>query len=277
MSTGQFVASAPTTRIAVVMPALDEEGAVGGQVRAILAHPGFRRLPISAVIVVDNGSTDATAREAQAAGATVVSQPIRGYGAACLAGVLAATDSDVVLLLDADGSDDLDGASRVAALSLQGRAELVMGSRTTGYLEPGALTLAQRMGNSLATLLMRLLCGGRRISDIGPLRAMHRADLLALGMTEMTYGWSTEMLVKALRARYRILEVPVGYHRRTAGRSKVSGSVVGALKAGWCILATVLRYARWRPANQPDSNASARTCASQASGNLSAMPRSERK
>jgi glycosyltransferase involved in cell wall biosynthesis len=251
-STDQFITSAATvTRIAIVMPALNEEGAVGGQIRALLAHAAFGRLPISQVIVVDNGSTDATAREARAAGARVVSQPMRGYGAACLAGVLAATDADAVLLMDADGSDDLDGAAQVASLCLQDKAELVMGSRFAGSVEPGALTLPQRAGNSLATLLMRLLCGGQRMSDIGPVRAIRRADLLALGMTEMTYGWSTEMLVKALRAGYRIVEVPVGYHRRTAGRSKVSGSVAGAVRAGWCILTTVLRYARWRPVHQP--------------------------
>jgi glycosyltransferase involved in cell wall biosynthesis len=254
-STSQLGAMAPTIRIAVVMPALNEEGAVGGQIRALLAHPAFGRLPVAQLIVVDNGSTDATANEAEAAGATVVSQPIRGYGAACLAGVLAATDSEVVLLMDADGSDDLDGAARVAALCLQDSAKLVIGSRTAGSVEPGALTLAQRAGNSLATLLMRFLCGGRRISDIGPVRAIRRADLLALGMSEMTYGWSTEMLVKALRAGYRIVEVPVDYHRRASGRSKVSGSVGGALRAGWCILATVLRYARWRPAHQPGGSA----------------------
>jgi hypothetical protein len=102
---------------------------------------------------------------------------------------------------------------------------------------------------------MSLLCGGQRISDIGPVRAIRRADLLALDMAEMTYGWSTEMLVKALRARYRIVEVPVGYHRRVAGRSKVSGTVGGSVRAGWCILATVLRYSRWRPVNHPSRNA----------------------
>jgi glycosyltransferase involved in cell wall biosynthesis len=250
MSTSELTNSAPAGSIAVVMPALNEAAAVGGQVRAILAHPDFIRLPISLLIVVDNGSSDDTAQVALAAGATVVSQPIQGYGSACLAGVLAATDAGVVLLLDADGSDDLDGAARVATLCLQGKAELVMGSRVTGQLDPGALTLAQRIGNGLATLLMRLLCGGPRITDIGPVRAINRADLLALDMSEMTYGWSTEMLVKALRARYRIIEVPVGYHRRAAGRSKVSGTVSGSVRAGWCILATVLRYARWRPANQ---------------------------
>jgi glycosyltransferase involved in cell wall biosynthesis len=254
MSTARRTTSMSGTRIAVVMPALNEEDAVGRQVRAMLAHPDFNRLHLAQIIVVDNGSDDATASVAQAAGATVVRQPVRGYGAACLAGVLAATDAEVVLLMDADGSDDLDGAARVAALSLEGRAELVMGSRTAGHREKGALTLPQRMGNALATMLLQLFCGGRRISDIGPVRALRRSDLLALDMSEMTYGWSMEMLVKAVRANYRILEVPVDYRRRIAGRSKVSGSVRGAIRAGWSILATVLRYARWRPLHQRGSD-----------------------
>jgi glycosyltransferase involved in cell wall biosynthesis len=250
MSKGSLTALISGTRLAVVMPALNEEAAVGRQVRAMLAHSGFDRLPLAQIIVVDNGSDDATASVAEAAGATVVRQPMRGYGAACLAGVLAAADADVVLLMDADGSDDLDGAALVAALSLEGKAELIMGSRTAGNPERGALTLPQRAGNALATLLLQLFCGGQRISDIGPVRALRRADLLALDMSEMTYGWSIEMLVKAVRANYRILEVPVDYRRRIAGRSKVSGTVQGTIRAGWCILATVLRYARWQPINQ---------------------------
>ena len=130
------------TRIAVVMPALDEEATVAPQVRAILAHPILGTFPIVRVIVVDNGSTDATASVAQSAGAMVVSQPTHGYGAACLAGVVAAVDADIVLLMDADGSDDLDGAARVAESFLQGSAELVMGSRTMGYRQPGAVDAA---------------------------------------------------------------------------------------------------------------------------------------
>src|SRR5215469_1641941 len=120
MSTGSLTTQVSGTRIAIVMPALNEEGAVGRQVLSILAHPGFDRLHLAQIIVVDNGSEDATASVAQAAGATVVRQCVRGYGAACLAGVLAA-DADVVLLMDADGSDDLDGTARVAALFLEGK------------------------------------------------------------------------------------------------------------------------------------------------------------
>ncbi len=246
MSTG----SQPTTggadaRITVIMPARNEEATVGHQVHALLLDPAFAALSVRQVIVVDNGSTDQTAAVAHAAGARVVRQPQPGYGAACLAGVLAADDADIVLLMDADGSDDIAGAARVATLLLAGTAQLVMGSRTRGAVEPGALTVPQRLGNRVATVLLWLLCG-EHITDLGPVRAIRRADLVALGMREMTYGWSTEMLVKAARAGYRIREVPVDYHRRGGGRSKVSGTVYGTVRAGWCILATVLRYARWR-------------------------------
>jgi glycosyltransferase involved in cell wall biosynthesis len=237
----------PTPRICVVMPARNEEATVGRQVRAVLADATWRALPLSQIIVVDNGSVDATAAVARAAGAVVVHQPRPGYGAACLAGVMAA-DADVVLLMDADGSDDIAGAASVAALAMQGRAELVMGSRTRGAVDKGALTVPQRVGNAIATVLLRLLLG-QRVSDLGPVRAIYRSDLLALGMSEMTYGWSTEMLVKAARARYRILEVPVDYHCRRGGQSKVSGTIRGSLRAGWCIMSTIVRYARWRKAD----------------------------
>jgi glycosyltransferase involved in cell wall biosynthesis len=233
-------------RVVVVMPALNEAAAVGAQVRAALAHPALRTLPLARIIVVDNGSDDDTAANARAAGAAVVSEPQRGYGRACLAGVLAALDAEIILLMDADGSDDLAGAAQVARLALTGAADLAMGSRTRGQVERGALTPQQRAGNAVAALLLRLLCGAR-VSDLGPLRAIRRETLLALDMREMTYGWSTEMLVKAARAGLRIVEVPVDYHRRAAGESKVSGTLAGSVRAGWRILAAVLRYARWRP------------------------------
>jgi glycosyltransferase involved in cell wall biosynthesis len=234
-------------RVVIVMPALNEEAAVGAQVRAAWAHPALRALPLARVIVVDNGSDDATTAVARAAGAEVVSEPTRGYGRACLAGVRAAHVGDIILQMDADGSDDLAGAAQVARLALAGGADLAMGSRVRGVVEPGALTPQQRMGNAIATRLMRLLCGAR-VSDLGPVRAIRRETLLALDMREMTYGWSTEMLVKAARAGLRIVESPVDYHRRAGGASKVSGTLAGTVRAGWRILSAVLRYARWRPA-----------------------------
>lgn len=232
-------------RIVVIMPALNEEAAVGAQVRAALAHPAFAALPLARVIVVDNGSDDATATVARAAGAEVVSEPRRGYGRACLAGALAAADGDMLLLMDADGSDDLAGAARVARLALAG-ADLAMGSRTRGVVEPGALTPQQLVGNAIAATLMRLLCGVR-VSDLGPVRAIRRETLLAFDMREMTYGWPTEMLVKAARAGLRVVETPVDYHRRAGGQSKVSGTLVGSARAGWRIFTAIARYARWRP------------------------------
>lgn len=234
-------------RVAIVMPALNEAVTVGDHVRAVWAHPAFRALPLARVIVVDNGSDDATAAVARAAGAEVVSEPRRGYGRACLSGVLAAGDADIIVQMDADGSDDLTGAARVARLVLDGSADLALGSRTAGTVERGALTAQQRVGNAVAVTMIALLCGVR-VSDLSPVRAIRRETLLALDMREMTYGWSTEMLVKAARMDLRIAEVPVDYHRRAGGRSKVSGTLVGSVRAGWRILTSVARYARWQPA-----------------------------
>jgi glycosyltransferase involved in cell wall biosynthesis len=241
-----------TNRLTVLLPALDEEAAIGAQIRALRSHPAWRALPLAEILVVDNGSTDATARVAHEAGARVVREPRRGYGSACFAGLLAAR-SDVLLLMDADGSDDLAGAARVAQRVLSGEADLALGSRVRGQCEPGALTPQQRIGNGIAALLMWLLCGVR-VTDIGPVRAISREALLALDPRERTYGWSAEMLVKAARAGYRIVEEPVDYHRRTGGASKVSGTLIGSVRAGYSILATVLRYARWRPVTTATSH-----------------------
>lgn len=248
--------------VAIVMPALNEEAVVGRQVRALRQHPALAALPAARLIVVDNGSTDRTAAEAWAAGAGVVREPRRGYGYACLAGVRAAAGADFVLLMDADGSDDPAAAARLAEVVLRGEADLVVGSRVRGRCESGALTLQQRAGNAVGATVLRLLYG-LRVSDIGPLRAIRREALLALDMREMAYGWSTEMLAKAARSGLRVAEMPVDYHRRAGGRSKVAGTLRGTLGASWHILRTLWRYRRWRPspaqstANiplQPDAN-----------------------
>lgn len=234
----------PRNRLTVILPALNEEETVGAQTRALRTDPAWLALAPIEIVVVDNGSDDATASVAQAAGARVVCEPRRGYGAACYAGLLAA-QSDVVLLMDADGSDDLAGAARVARRVLSGEADLAMGSRVRGRCEAGALTPQQRIGNTVAALLMWLLYGVR-VTDLGPVRAIRREALLALDPREHGYGWSTEMLVKAARANYRIIEEPVDYHRRAGGISKVSGTLSGSIRAGYSILRTVLRYARWQ-------------------------------
>jgi glycosyltransferase involved in cell wall biosynthesis len=224
-------------RIAVVIPALDEEAAIGEVVRAV------PRDLVREVVVVDNGSVDRTAAAAAAAGARVVSEAVRGYGAACLAGALAVRDADVLVFLDGDRSDDPTEMPRLLAPLLEGRADLVLGSRLSGGAEAGALSPHQRLGNRVVTLLLRLLYG-LRLSDIGPFRAV-RADVLRrLGMEQKTHGWPVEMIVKAARQGYRVTEVPVRCRRRI-GRSKVGGTLKGSLLAGYRLLATTLRYA-WR-------------------------------
>jgi glycosyltransferase involved in cell wall biosynthesis len=196
------------------------------------------------VIVVDNGSTDRTAEVAQLAGAVVVDEPRAGYGYACAAGVRAAADhgAEVLVFLDADGSFDPAQASDLLAPIDAGQAELVLGSRTAGGMESGAMPPHARFGNWMVAALMRLLYG-LRVTDLGPFRAI-RADLLErLDMREMTYGWPTEMMVKAARRGARVVEVPVRYRVRRGGRSKVSGTVRGSLLATYAILFVTLRYA----------------------------------
>ncbi len=196
------------------------------------------------VIVADNGSTDNTAAVAGAAGARVVSEPRRGYGFACAAGVRAAESAEVIVFLDGDGSSDPAELPALLAPLREGVADLVLGSRLLeGEREREAMLPHQRFGNWLTALLMRRLYG-IRVTDLGPYRAI-RADLLAkLDMCEMTFGWPTEMMVKAARHGARIVEVPVSHHPRLAGRSKVSGTVRGSLLAAYFILRTTVRYAR---------------------------------
>jgi glycosyltransferase involved in cell wall biosynthesis len=219
----------------VVIPALDEADAVAAVVRAV------PRPPVATVVVVDNGSTDGTAEAARRAGALVVREPRRGYGAACLAGLRALPPAGgVVVFLDADGSDDPALVPALCRPIVEGRADLVVGSRARGHVEPGALTVAQRLGNALAARWLRARFG-LAATDLGPFRAIRRASLETLGMTERGYGWTVEMQIKAARAGLRYLEVPVPYRRRT-GRSKISGTVRGTVGASARILALLVRH-----------------------------------
>src|SRR5258706_6414647 len=146
-----------TQTIVALLPALNEAEAIGPQVRAMLTHPALCALPLARVLVVDTGSDDARAEVARAAGPGVGAEPRRGYGRACLAGVLTARDADILLLLDADGSDDLAGAAAVAQLVLCGAADLAVGSRVRGQCDPGALTTQQRLRNARAASLLRMI------------------------------------------------------------------------------------------------------------------------
>lgn len=221
------------------MPALNEEQAIGGVIRALQAE-GFAR-----IIVADNGSSDRTREIARAAGATVVDQARRGYGAACLAGIAAVqgTGPDtIVAFIDADGSDDARDLQALIAPLCDDRADLVIGSRTLGAHERGALPRHAQFGNALATWLIRARTG-YRYSDLGPMRALRLGTLRQLAMQDLDFGWTVEMQMKAARLRLRVLEVPVRYRRRI-GQSKISGTLLGSARAGIKILLTIARHGR---------------------------------
>lgn len=222
--------SAPARPVVdVIIPALDEEETIGDVVRAIPAS-------VRQVVVADNGSTDRTAERATAAGAVVVREPERGYGAACLTALAHLGDDppEVVVFLDGDGSDDpseLDLLLRPMATG----AELVIGSRTRGPAERGSLTAPQRVGNALACHWIHWVYG-QRFSDLGPFRAIRWSTLHDLGMRDRNWGWTVEMQLAAARQQIRCAEVPVRYRNRRGGRSKVSGTIRGSVSAGVKIL-----------------------------------------
>ncbi len=230
-------------RIAVVIPALDEAAAIGPLLAEIPAW-------VDRVLVVDNGSRDGTARIARSRGVQVVAEPRRGYGAACLKGIaaLAASDirPDILVFMDGDGSDRPSEMAVLIDPLIRDQADLVIGSRVLGSAEFGALTPQQRLGNGLACLMMRLIWG-IRYSDLGPYRAITAPSLAALAMQDRDFGWTVEMQVKAARRGLRCLEVPITCRRRRDGQSKVSGTLLGSLRAGWKIMA-VICGAALRPA-----------------------------
>ena len=226
-------------RVAVVIPALDEEDSIGLVFDAL-------PLPAGDVIVVDNGSRDRTAARARGAGARVVSEPRRGYGQACLAGIAAAGDVDVIAFVDADFSDHPEQLSRVLEPIERGEAEMVIGSRQLGRRAPGAHPWHAVAGTRLCVGLMNLLIG-TRATDLGPFRAITRGALARLGMRDRNFGWTVEMQVRAARRGLSVVEVPVDYRPRI-GRSKVSGTLTGSVRAGTKIIGTILRHAIARTA-----------------------------
>jgi glycosyltransferase involved in cell wall biosynthesis len=222
-------------RVGVVIPAWNEEESIGLVLRDIprLAEE---------IVVVDNGSTDATSVVATAAGATVLSEPRRGYGYACLTGVeyLASRGVEVVVFLDGDHADDPGELPRIVGPLLADEADFVLGSRALGHRERGALLPQARAGNFFAGRFIHLFWGVR-FTDLGPFRAIRVTDLLAMDMHELRWGWTVEMQIKAAKRGLRCLEVPVSYRRRV-GTSKVTGTLRGTVFASWRILATLFRH-----------------------------------
>lgn len=221
----------------VIIPALNEEHSLG-LVLADLPHELIRQ-----VIVVDNGSTDATAEVAKKAGAVVVHEPRRGYGSACLAGLARAAHDppDVVAFLDADYSDHPEELARVLAPIARDGAELVIGSRMIGQREEGALLPQALFGNRLASALIDMIYG-YRFTDLGPFRAITWDALTRIAMEDTNFGWTVEMQVKAAHFGLDTVEVPVSYRRRV-GVSKITGTLTGSARAGYKILYTIFTYA----------------------------------
>jgi glycosyltransferase involved in cell wall biosynthesis len=227
--------------VSIVIPALNEEEPIADVVRECLATGASKE-----IIVADNGSTDQTAQRAREAGARVVSEPTRGYGRACAAGVRAiSSQSEIVLFLDGDGSDCPEFIPQLIEPIARGTHDFVIGSRTRGKREPGSMNMQQIFAGRFAGWLLSILYGVR-YTDMSPFRTIRRDALEKLGMREKTYGWNLEMQMRAARAGLRILEIPVNHRRRTGGVSKVSGTLRGTFVAGARILATLIRIAAER-------------------------------
>jgi glycosyltransferase involved in cell wall biosynthesis len=231
-------------KASVVIPVFNERDSLPLVVGDI--PPGL----VHEIVVVDNGSTDGTDRIARGLPVRLVPETRRGYGSACLAGLvaLAASPPDVVVFLDGDYSDHPDEMPLLLA-AIDAGADLVIGSRTLGRREPGALLPQARFGNVLACFLIRLLYG-HRYTDMGPFRAIRWDACRRLDMRDTNFGWTCEMQVKAVRAGLRIAEVPVSYRRRV-GVSKITGTVSGTLRAGCKILWTIAKYGISRKPGTP--------------------------
>jgi glycosyltransferase involved in cell wall biosynthesis len=221
-------------RVSVIIPTHNEAQAI----ERVLAD-----LPsdlATEVIVVDSNSNDGTPEIATRMGARVVQEPRRGYGRACLTGLAAANSPDVVVFLDGDYSDRPSELPILLSPIIGGRADITLGSRLHGRHSAGAMPWHQAFGNRLAAGLIRVLYG-LDITDLGPFRAGRTDVLRALALEETTYGWAVEMILKGALAGFRVVEVPVSYHPRI-GKSKISGTLKGAVGAGWFILSLIVRY-----------------------------------
>lgn len=223
--------------INVIIPAYNEAGSIGHVIKDI---PSF----VDEIIVISNNSTDATEEVAKNAGATVLKEPRKGYGYACLEGMrYVATKQnlpDIIVFLDGDYSDYPEQLTELVAPIIQKNIDFVIGARVSSLREEGSMTVPQKFGNWLATTLMSLFFKST-FTDLGPFRAIKYSKLLALQMEDKTYGWTVEMQLKALKKKYTYVEIPMKYRNRI-GVSKVSGTVKGAIFAGIKILSWIFKY-----------------------------------
>jgi glycosyltransferase involved in cell wall biosynthesis len=220
--------------VSLVIPALNEEASLPHVLDAI------DKDLLLEIILVDGGSHDRTAEIAEAHGARVIQETQPGYGRACAAGVSHAR-GEIIVFMDADGADDPHQIPDLLEPITQSGADLVLGSRLAGNISPGAMPWHQEFGNWLSAGLIRILYG-LPITDLSPFRAVLRSKLISLNMQEMTYGWPTEMIARAARGGWSIVEVPVDYHPRLGGKSKISGTLRGTLLATYYILSTIIKY-----------------------------------
>jgi len=226
-----------STIIKVIIPAFNEADSIAHVINDIPKS-------VSEIIVVNNNSTDNTVKNAQNAGATVLTETRKGYGYACIKGMNYVEEQskqpDIIVFIDGDYSDYPEELDKVVAPILKEGMDLVIGSRTKELRESGSMTFPQIFGNELATFLMKLFFGAR-FTDLGPFRAIKYEKLKELQMEDKTYGWTVEMQLKVLRKKMAYTEVPVRYKKRI-GVSKVSGTVKGAIFAGVKILGWIFKY-----------------------------------
>ena len=222
------------SRISIIIPAYNEESSIG------LVLDALPQEKIHEIIVVDNGSTDATARVAQEHGARVVKEPRKGYGSACLKGIDELDAPDIVVFIDGDFSDFPEEIVLLISPIETGEKDFVLGSRMILPKSQLALLPQVRYGNRLAVFLIKLFFK-HKFTDLGPFRAIRYSSLMSIGMKDMDFGWTVEMQIKAVRNGLRIQEVPVNYRKRV-GISKISGTVLGTFRAGTKIIYTIFKY-----------------------------------
>ena len=222
------------SRISIIIPAYNEESSIG------LVLDALPQEKLHEIIVVDNGSTDATGRVAQEHGARVVKEPRKGYGSACLKGIDELDAPDIVVFIDGDFSDFPEEIVLLISPIETGEKDFVLGSRMILPKSQLALLPQARYGNRLAVFLIKLFFK-HEFTDLGPFRAIRYSSLMSIGMKDMDFGWTVEMQIKAVRNGLRIQEVPVNYRKRV-GISKISGTVLGTFRAGTKIIYTIFKY-----------------------------------